>query len=535
MSVTNSLSRAELVLLLETAGKLSLELDQEKLVQTILEIACKLTSSHAGSVLLYDPERKGLFFAAVLGESAKELLMNWGERSNQRVPLAGSHAGKAFTTGRVNLEAESKRFAEVDKQTGNRSHRILSMPLLIGRKSIGVLQVLNKRKAKGAFLKYDARDRALIEHLGRQAASAINNSRLVDKLRAHMGLYSRGGVDDLVERVDQPAETVRLSLLFADMRGFTQLCQSQDARRTQKIVNDLLTMFADEVLTRGGIVNKFLGDAVFAIFRQEDGPKQAVRCAFAMVDKFESLHLQWRKACNADLSFLDIGIGIVTDDVAFGTIGNASVRDFTAIGTPVNLAHAFETAARNGQRILVDQATWNASQDLIASSAKPTTFVLRKPGQKLGVKFVRYHLKRLKPESPVRVFVSHSSQDLKIANLITTELNECGIETWYSVSIVPAENYVEAIQAGLMKSDWIIVIVSRNSIKSDWVKAEVQTGLRDPRFRGRILPIQIDASEPGLINNDLNFVHHLDGRSVKNLGESIRKVLLASETENTSG
>lgn len=532
LGTVENLSKRELLSLLETAGQLSAESDPQKLVETILASACRMTNSPDGSVLLFDPERNGLFFAAAQGQKAQELIESWGERSNQRVPLFGSNAGQAFTRGNITIDKKSRHFNEVDRQIGKTSQSILSAPLRARGKTIGVLQVLNKVDSVGNFVDYDSRDGVIIEQLGRQAAIAIDNAQLFAKLLAHMGLYSRHEAGDLVERINQPAQRERLTLLFADMRGFTQLCHSQEATRTEKIVNDLLTMYADQVLIFGGLVNKFLGDAVFAIFRGSNAPKQAVRCAFGMIDRFESLRYRWDEVCNEDLGFLDLGIGIVTDDVAFGSVGSARVRDFTAIGTPVNLAHAFEDAARNGRRILVDQATWSAVQDLVADSDGPTPFELRKAGQEVGIKFRQYHLKRLKPDTPVRVFVSHNHQDRDLANQITDQLRRCGIETWYStLDIVPGENYIEAVRVGLMKSDWIIVIISTHSAKSDWVRAEIRTAAADPRFRGRILPVRVDDSDAALISHDIAFLHVLDGRSPQNLGESIRDLILAREKE----
>ncbi|SRR5579884_371421 len=289
MGGLESLSKDELLELLELLEQVSAETDPQRLVQSILETACRMTSSVDGSVLLFDVERNGLFFAAARGEKAGDLLQGWGEHSNQRVPLAGSNAGRAFTTGSIITGEESYHFEEVDRQTGKRSLSILSVPLRVRGRSIGVLQTLNKVDSGNQPADYNPRDHVIIEQLARQAAIAIDNAQLIAKLLAHMGLYSRQAATDLVQRINQLPQRERLTLMFADMRGFTQLCQSQEIIQTQQIVNELLTMFADQVLTFGGIVNKFLGDAVFAIFRGDSAPKQAVRCAFKMLQRFESL------------------------------------------------------------------------------------------------------------------------------------------------------------------------------------------------------------------------------------------------------
>jgi len=102
---------------------------------------------------------------------------------------------------------------------------------------------------------------------------------------------------------------------------------------------------------------------------------------------------------NLQLNFLDIGVGISTDTVILGTIGSEQdVRDFTAIGTAVNLAAYLEQNARDGRRILVDRMTYRAVKDLIGDVDGPQQFELRKPGQSVGHLYVRYHLKNLRSQ-----------------------------------------------------------------------------------------------------------------------------------------
>ena len=525
----DDLSREDLLVLLDSGSQLAAQVDHDKLVTAILERACKLTDSPDGSVLLYDAERGGLFFAAALGEKGPELMQKWGAGSNQRVPLDGSKAGRAFTTGEMiveeNLAEDAGHFKGVDEQTRKSSQAMICVPLRFAGESIGVIQILNKRED------YTPRDCVLLEHFAGQAATALKNARLIEKLAAHMGLYSRdGGARDLVERLDQEARRERLTMLFADMRGFTQLCQSQgDPARTQQILNDLLTMLAEQVLTRDGIVNKFLGDAVFALFRGEGGPQRAVKCAFGMLDRFESLRRRWDESCNEDLSFLDLGIGISTDFVALGSVGSATVRDFTAVGTAVNLAAAFEREARDGRRILIDQATWHAVKDIVADSSGPERFVLSKPGHDAGVPYRQYQLKRLKPDVPVRVFVSHNHRDREfIESSIIGPLARYGIETWYAqADLIPGEHYIEKIEAGLLKCDWVIVVVSANAANSDWVKVEVRTAIADPRFTRRILPVTTDDTPLASISDQLGLIQALDARGVANLGEKLFQILTA--------
>jgi adenylate cyclase len=523
METAELLSTQDLISLLDCARQFATEIYHDRLVQTILDRACAMTDSPDGAVLLHDAERGGLFFAAAIGDKAPELLTKWGESAAQRVPVEGSKAGKAFTSGEVVVELrlhdDDQHYKGVDEQTHKASQSMVCIPLRAEGRSIGVIQILNKRQGD-----YTPRDTVLLEHFAVQAGAAMRTLRLVQELIAHMGLYSREDNIDLIDRLNAPAKAERMTLLFADMRGFTQLCQSQgNAANTQAIVNDLLTMYADQILVRGGIVNKFLGDAVFGFFRGDQAPRRAMQCAFGMLERFQALRRRWDDSSNQDLTFLDLGIGITTDEVTVGTMGSARVRDFTAIGNAVNLASAFEHEARGGRRVLVDQATWSAVREIVADSDGPKTYELRKPDQTVAVPYRQYHLKRLKPEIPVRIFVSHNHKDrVFVEQHITEPLAKRGIETWYSnADIIPGENYIRAIEAGLLKSDWVIVIVSHHSAASDWVRAEVRTAIKDPRLHGRLLPVITDEARPSDLCVDLAQLHGLDARDPVDLGEKL--------------
>jgi hypothetical protein len=252
-----------------------------------------------------------------------------------------------------------------------------------------------------------------------------------------------------------------------------------------------------------------------------------------MLDRFDSLRRGWDESSNQDLSFLDLGIGITTDEVTLGTIGSARVRDFTAIGNGVNLASAFQHEARSGRRIIVDQATFSGVRDILADYDGPRSYELRKPGQTVAVAYRQYDLKRLKPEAPVRVFISHNHRDrIFVETEITAPLAKRGIETWYSTTdIIPGENYIHAIESGLLKSDWVIVMVSQHSASSDWVRAEVQTAFKDPRLEGKIVPLIVDSTDLRAISDRLSTVHALDARRTENLGDSLYKLLVRSSQQ----
>ena len=538
MSDAEEVSREELGALLDLAGELSTHVDYRKVVDAVLKKACELTHSPEGSILLYDSARNGLYFATAVGEKAKELLGKFGERSNQRIPLEGSKAGQSFRAGEIvvssDAQQDTEHFKRVDQQINSITKSVISAPLKISGSTVGVLQLLNKKDANGQFCPYDQHDFALLGHLGRIAASAINNVRLLQKLAAQAGLYARDGVSQYLEMIDQPARPERLTALFADMRGFTQLCQSQsDATRTQAILNDFLGMLADRVLLRGGIVNNFVGDAIFALFQGEKAAVAAVRCAFDMLERFDHLRSRWMEESNEDLSFLDIGIGIASGIAAVGSFGSAEVKNFTAIGTVINLAAAFESAARDGHRLLVDKATWTASREIILEAEGPLPFDLGKPGQGVKIKYQHYRLKRLAPDHPGRVFLSHNHRDREyVESQIREPLALRRVETWYSEQdIVPGDDYILRIQDGLLKCDWVLVILTEHSAASDWVRAEVNTALKDPRFQGRVIPVRVNDSLSFNLPAWFGSLDVLDVCNSESAGEAIYKFLVERERQ----
>ncbi len=520
-----ALRMADYVALVECGKRLAAAINIDELLQQILKAAAQLTDSPDASVLLYDQERGGLYFAAALGESAPMLMKKWGESSNQRVPLEGSKAGVVFTTGKTliveSLDADPEHYKAVDQQTKRKSNSMICVPLSFASERLGVIQILNKRAGD-----YDKRDRLLLENFSAQASVALRNASLFRDVLAHMGLYTSEEATDLVSQLRKPAHEETLTIMFVDMRGFTQLCQVLSSpERIQKLLDEFLGMLSEQVTEHGGIVNKFLGDGLLALFRQDDSARRAVKSAFAVMNRFKSLCEKWEDTSSQELSFLDIGIGIVTGEVVLGTVGSARVRDFTAIGTPVNLAAAFENAARGGKRVLVNQIAYNAVKDIVADCVGPLTFELRKPDQTVGVKYKQYQLVRLKPDVPTRLFVIHNKRDRDFVERHLTEaLAKYGIDTWYApIDVIPGENYVEAIRAGLLKCDGVIVIVSKNSAASDWVAVEVRTALADPRLRAKIIPVLLDDTDLGSISDQLRFLQGIDSRDAGSVAERLYK------------
>jgi|TARA_R100000084_G_scaffold62983_2_gene27220 adenylate cyclase len=141
------------------------------------------------------------------------------------------------------------------------------------------------------------------------------------------------------------------TFLFTDVRGFTALSETLDPQEVTKIMNQALTIQTKAVQNFGGMVDKYIGDAMMAIFNapidQEDHQNRAIAAALQMQDEINKAKLEVR-----------IGIGINTGKAVLGNMGSDSRFDYTAIGDAVNTAARLESATKEaGVELLIGQET----------------------------------------------------------------------------------------------------------------------------------------------------------------------------------
>lgn len=149
------------------------------------------------------------------------------------------------------------------------------------------------------------------------------------------------------------------TVLFSDIRGFTTLTEELGAQGTVSLLNDYFGLMVDCIGQEGGMLDKFIGDAIMAIFgtpfAHEDDADRAMRTAISMLRKLDEFNSE---RIGFGLKPIDIGIGLNTDTVVSGNIGSPKRMDYTVIGDGVNLAARLESACKQyGAKLLISEMT----------------------------------------------------------------------------------------------------------------------------------------------------------------------------------
>jgi adenylate cyclase len=226
---------------------------------------------------------------------------------------------------------------------------VLALALRFASRMGGVVRGISEAAVQVKAGKYV---NAPVIHTGDELESlALNFNAMVeglrerDRLRETFGRYvTRQVADHLLKgNVSLGGELVPVTVLFSDIRSFTTISETMEPRALLDFLNEYFTGMVDSVMLHHGVVDKFIGDAIMAVFGapvpHPDDPLNAVKAALDMRTRLEKINVAFKAR---GLPELRTGIGLHSGQVIAGNMGHAERMEYTVIGDAVNLASRLE-------------------------------------------------------------------------------------------------------------------------------------------------------------------------------------------------
>jgi adenylate cyclase len=212
-----------------------------------------------------------------------------------------------------------------------------------------------------------------LEDLANGFNTMVDGLKEGDKLRTTFGKYMTAAIIEhlLAGKVALGGESLKVTILFTDIRSFTTISEKMDPQQLVGLLNEYFTAMVGIVMSEGGVVDKYIGDAIMAVFGapvpKQDDAVNAVRAAVKMRRALEELN---GRLAARGVARLRTGIGIHTGQVIAGNIGSERRMEYTVIGDAVNLASRLESCTKDlGVDVLISEDTYQLTKHVIEARA----------------------------------------------------------------------------------------------------------------------------------------------------------------------
>lgn len=160
---------------------------------------------------------------------------------------------------------------------------------------------------------------------------------------------------DAFEQSLMTSENIEATVVFMDLCGFTSISENEPADRVVKMINKYFDVMVKEIIAQGGLVDKFMGDAVMAVFRGDYHLDRAVESSLAVRNHINGFK---EELSNQSGYYPKVSIGINSGEMVSGNIGSAALKrlDYTVIGDAVNVAQRLQSIAAPGQVVVPESA-----------------------------------------------------------------------------------------------------------------------------------------------------------------------------------
>ncbi len=263
--------------------------------------------------------------------------------------------------------ASDEEFAGVDSIVSQGVRSTICAPLVAESRVHGALYA----DRLDPFAAFKPDDLELISAVAAQTAIAVENARAHERLAREevaRANYSRFLPEYVVKQMLDNPESFKLggvnqtiTVIFADIRGFTRLSEHAPPEKIVGMLNRYFSAMTDIIFAHGGTLDKYLGDGLMALFgaptTTPEDASNALNAAVAMQRRILGINQELRAEGLAEIG---VGIGMHTGEVTVGYIGSERRSEYTAIGDAVNTAARLESNAKGGE-ILISEVTSKAA------------------------------------------------------------------------------------------------------------------------------------------------------------------------------
>ncbi|MCF7821594.1 MAG: FHA domain-containing protein [Mariprofundaceae bacterium] len=255
--------------------------------------------------------------------------------------------------------SSDERFSEAASLVMQGIHSVMCAPIMHDGEFFGVVH-MDGQKGVSTFTRKDLQ---LFVGIVQSVAMAVANAHLIRKIEhdaRSKAQFERLLSPSVVEQVMSGKITLEkggklrdVTILFADIRGFTPMARRIKATDVVAMLNRYFEMIVDVVFSHGGTVDKYIGDEIMVLFgapvKMDHPADRAVACALEMQSALENFNLD-RDRHGDDK--IEIGIGINSGEVVVGAIGSSHTMQYTCIGDAVNIASRLTETAKAGQVVI---------------------------------------------------------------------------------------------------------------------------------------------------------------------------------------
>lgn len=358
------------------------ERDVDRMLDKVMQRIFEWFPVDRGIVMLVDESEEGgvtenLHTMAVRVRAG----VQFDEDSEVKVPRSILHQAAVKREAVLSTDARmDDRFGQAHSVVLQGIRSSMTSPLITNDRLVGILHV-DSLVSTGLFAE---KDLAVLTAVARQAAISIDNVLLQRRVRDEAAareslsrMMSPNLVDQIVSgdlKIEKGGTLRRVSVLFADVRGFTNLTERTPPAEMVQLMNEYFERVTKVIFEYHGTLDKYIGDAVMALWGApigtDDDEINAVRAAFKMqqaVDEFNEVRRE------QGLEEIEVGIGVATGQLIAGYMGSTQTMSYTVLGRKVNLSARLCGMAKPGE-VLLGPTTYDSVKDRIeAETLEPVT------------------------------------------------------------------------------------------------------------------------------------------------------------------